>query len=349
MIRGSMQRRLIAAGVSLVLTLLSSSFASSEGHGPDGAPGKSKLSRALLDSKQGGSDELIDVIVTFKPGTQAAVKGLGPKLGGRAKGSLSKLPFQTLQIPASALEALAANPAVEFVSPDSTVYAASPAARETARVPGSATASNSQNQGWRGAGVTVAVVDTGVYPHADFYALAGQLDFVNGKNAVPMSPSDPYGHGTHVAGMIGADGRNSYQGKFQGVGTQAHIVSLRALDPIGKGSVSDVLRALDWLVTTGIPQGVRVVNLSMGKSVDDAQVHDPLVAAVEAVWDAGAVVVVSAGNYGKDGHYTITSPGNARKVITVGSLTDNATGTNFDDDYVSTFSSRGPTNYDKVL
>jgi serine protease AprX len=350
MIRGSILRRLVAAGVSLVLPLLASPFALSEEHGPEGAPGQSKLSRNLESREGGASDEMVDVVVTFKPGARATVKGLGVKLGGRAKRSLSTLPFQSLQIPARSLEALARNPAVEFVSPDSAVYAASPAARETARVPGSATASGSANQGWRGQGVTVAVVDTGVYPHGDFYSLGGQLDFLNGAHAVPMTPNDPYGHGTHVAGMIGADGRNSTAGKFQGVGTQAHLLSLRALDPTGRGSLSDVLHALDWLVTTGISQhNVRVVNMSMGKSVDEAQALDPLVIAVEAVWDAGAVVVVSAGNYGKDGHYTVTSPGNARKVITVGSLTDNATGTNFSDDYVSTFSSRGPTMYDRVL
>ena len=65
--------------------------------------------------------------------------------------------------------------------------------------------------------------------------------------------------------------------------------------------------------------------------------------------DAGFVVVASAGNYGRDGHFTITSPGNSRKVITVGSLTDSGTGTNFADDFVSTYSSRGPTQYDHVL
>jgi serine protease AprX len=341
-----MLRRLIAAGVSLVLPLLASPFALANNRGSEG-PGQSKLSRSL----QGGAhDDMVDVIVTFKPGARAAVRGLGAKLGGHAKHSLSTLPFQTLQIPSSALEALAANPAVEFVSPDSAVYAASPAARETTHVPGSATAPGSANQWWRGAGITVAVVDTGVYPHGDFYSLAGQFDFLNGAPALPMVQTDTYGHGTHVAGMIGADGRNSLYAKFQGVGTQARVLSLRALDPSGKGNLSDVLHALDWLLTTGIrQQGVRVVNLSMGKSVDEAQAQDPLVRAVEAVWDAGVVVVVSAGNYGKDGHYTITSPGNARKVITVGSLTDNGTGTNFSDDYVSTYSSRGPTMYDKVL
>ena len=71
--------------------------------------------------------------------------------------------------------------------------------------------------------------------------------------------------------------------------------------------------------------------------------------AVEAVWDAGIVVVCSAGNYGRDGRGTITSPGNSRKVITVGSLTDSGTGDNFNDDYVSTYSSTGPTRFDRFL
>src|SRR5688500_7520345 len=108
MTRGSALRRLVAAGMSLALSLVSTSLASAEGRGPDAAAGKNKLSRTLLESaKPGASDEMVDVIVTFRPGAQATVKGLGAKLGGHAKGSLAKLPFQTLQIPASALEALA--------------------------------------------------------------------------------------------------------------------------------------------------------------------------------------------------------------------------------------------------
>ena len=71
--------------------------------------------------------------------------------------------------------------------------------------------------------------------------------------------------------------------------------------------------------------------------------------AVDQLWDAGFVVVVSAGNYGRDGNFTITSPGNSRKVITVGSLTDSGTGSDFSDDYVSTYSSQGPTLGDHIL
>jgi serine protease AprX len=111
-----------------------------------------------------------------------------------------------------------------------------------------------------------------------------------------------------------------------------------------------VLAALDWILYPGKAQfDIRIVNLSFGKGVEEPQACDPLVQAVNAVWDAGVVVIVSAGNFGHSGHYTVSSPGNSRKVITVGSLTDAGTGTSYGDDFVSTFSSRGPTLFDHVL
>ena len=236
------------------------------------------------------------------------------------------------------------------------MHSASPPTRQTARVPGSTTALNTPNKVFKGGGITVAVVDSGVYPHGDFYGtLLAQYDFVtpNGPPATVVAQSsfeDPFGHGTHVAGMIGADGYNSSAYKYQGASTRAGIVSLRVLDANGQGQVSDVIAALDWIVETGVAtHGIRVVNLSLGKAVEEEQAQDPLVQAVNAVWDAGVVVVVSAGNYGASGAFTVTSPGNSRKVITVGSLTDNGSGTNYNDDSVSTYSSRGPTYYDHVL
>ena len=85
---------------------------------------------------------------------------------------------------------------------------------------------------------------------------------------------------------------------------------------------SDLLSALDWVVENAATYNIRVVNMSLGMGPEQEAALDPLVQAVETVWDAGIVVVCSAGNYGRDGNFTITVPGTSPKVITVGSLTD---------------------------
>jgi len=170
----------------------------------------------------------------------------------------------------------------------------------------------------------------------------------NVEITVEAEPNDPFGHGSHVAGVIGGTGNNS-GGAYTGVASGASIYSVRVLDREGKGVTSDVIAGLDWVLTNGATNKIRVVNLSLGKAVEESNTTDPLILAVEQVWDAGYVVVASAGNYGLFGNFTITSPGNSRKIITVGSLTDAGTGTDFSDDYVSTYSSRGPTLVDHVL
>jgi hypothetical protein len=159
--------------------------------------------------------------------------------------------------------------------------------------------------------------------------------------------NDALGHGTHIAGIIGGNGGSS--GQQPGVARGARIHQVRVLDGRGRGTVADLVAGLDWIYSNGAAKGIKVVNLSLGTGVSVAAANDPLVIAAERLWDAGFVVVASAGNYGIFGNMTITSPGTARKIITVGSLTDWGTGTNFSDDFVSTFSSRGPTMLDHVL
>jgi serine protease AprX len=122
-------------------------------------------------------------------------------------------------------------------------------------------------------------------------------------------------------------------GQHIGVASTAPIISLRVLNSSGKGTTRNVIAALDWVLANHEKHNIRVVNLSLGKVVTDSAELDPLVQATEAVWDAGVVVVAAAGNHGKQGSFTILSPGNSRKIITVGSLTDNRTGASFSDEY----------------
>jgi serine protease AprX len=122
---------------------------------------------------------------------------------------------------------------------------------------------------------------------------------------------------------------------------------VRVLDANGAGRTSDVIAALNWVLNNRETYGIRVLNLSLGHPVYEPAEQDPLVQAVDSVWDAGVVVVCSAGNSGRDGHGTISSPCNSRKVITVGALNDRNT-IESSDDTVTTYSSRGPTRLDLV-
>ena len=189
----------------------------------------------------------------------------------------------------------------------------------------------------QGSNVTVAVLDSGFATHDDLSAsnVVTQVDFTGAND-----PTDLYGHGTHISGIVA--GRGTVDGEHRGVAPGAKIVSLKVLDENGVGYTSGVIRALDWVLANQATYGIDVINMSLGHPVYEPAADDPLVQAAEMAWNAGIVVVASAGNAGADGHGTITSPGNSPRIITVGSLTDWNT-LDATDDATSTFSSRGPT------
>jgi serine protease AprX len=185
--------------------------------------------------------------------------------------------------------------------------------------------------------------------HPDIQTLTTVVDVVANPTASAAPPEtsvDPYGHGTHVAGIMVGNGSHS-DGRMAGVAPEATLISVRVLDGVGSGLASDVLAGLQWIQDHKTEYGIRVVNLSLGHPVVEPLADDPLVQAVDALWDSGIVVVCSAGNRGRSGHVTITSPCNSRKVITVGATNDSHTGP-IADDKIATYSSRGPTTFDLV-
>jgi serine protease AprX len=265
------------------------------------------------------------------------------------------LKLLAIRLPADALVELALEDSVDHVSLDDVVAASSVSSRVAANDP----VYPSGNTAYTGDDTGVAILDSGVAYHPDLSSYIKQYDFLDGKYPHPVlggddiekynssSRVDEYGHGTHIAGIISGRGKYS-SGDYSGPATRSEIVSLRVLDSSGQGSMSDVMAALDWLLQYGSYFDIGVVNLSLGKPVTESNETDPLVLAIEQVWDEGMVVVVASGNFGREGYFSTTSPGNSRKVITVGSLTDNGTGADFSDDYVSTYSSKGPTPGDHV-
>src|SRR5206468_11712244 len=111
-------------------------------------------------------------------------------------------------------------------------------------------------------------------------------------------------------------------GRYRGVAPKALIVSVRVIDQSGAGKTSDAIAGLEWVLNNRAKYGIRVVNLSFGHPINEPAMFDPLVQAVERTCQSGVAVVCSAGDLGRSGRFTITSPGNSVRAITVGRLTD---------------------------
>ncbi|GAA2967342.1 S8 family serine peptidase [Actinokineospora diospyrosa] len=172
--------------------------------------------------------------------------------------------------------------------------------------------------GLTGAGVTVAVVDTGVdQTHPDLASREiAQHNFTD-----EPTDADVVGHGTHVASTIAGTGA-----KYRGIASGAKILDAKALGLAG-GQLSWVIAAVEWSVANGAD----IVNMSLGAG--DTPEIDPLEEAVNRLSaEKGTLFVVSAGNSGRA--KTVGSPGSADAALTVGSVER--------DDSLSFFSSRGP-------
>ncbi len=214
--------------------------------------------------------------------------------------------------------------------------------------------------GLTGAGIGVAVIDSGVTTWHDDLTYAGTSSLVKVKNGQRVTafvdfvggrvaPYDDYGHGTHVAGIIAGNGYDS-SGARAGIAPDANLVSLKVLDGDGRGVISNVIAALEWAVTNRAAYNIRVINLSVGAGISESYNTDPLALAAKRAVDAGIVVVAAAGNLGhnaagKPQYGGITAPGNAPWVLTVGASSTEGTVTRKDDVYAP-YSSRGPSAVD---
>jgi serine protease AprX len=320
--------------------------------------GSRKMSKDLEGKNASGQ---VEVIVQFKQAPTARHHQKVFNRGGKLRQELGLVRSGAYSLPASALADLAADPDVAYIAPDRPLYSTnngSPTAvldyhTDTVNAP------VAWAQGLNGTGIGVAVIDSGIIDIPDFHAqnnlVVFSQNFVGGTSG---SANDQYGHGSHVAGIIAGTGNKStgsnYFYTFKGIAPNVSLINLRVLDQNGVGTDSQVIAAIQMAIQLKSKYNIRVINLSLGRPVYESYTLDPLDQAVEQAWKAGIVVVVAAGNEGRNnskntsGYGTITAPGNDPYVITVGAVKTMGTRSPAGDQ-IASYSSKGPTLYDHLV
>jgi subtilisin family serine protease len=205
--------------------------------------------------------------------------------------------------------------------------------------------------GITGKGVTIAVLDSGLWEHPSLKNdTSGQPRVIARYDAIDDVESgevfDESGHGTHMTSVLAHSGRVTRQGEpagyYKGIAPDARLVAVKAFNQEGQGKMLDIVRGIQWVVDKRVKYDIKVLNLSFASRPRWNYWLDPVNQAAMQAWATGITVVAAAGNEGPD-PMTIGSPGNLPYVITVGALTDSWTPEDRSDDYIPDFSSRGPT------
>ena len=173
----------------------------------------------------------------------------------------------------------------------------------------------------KGRRVRVGIIDTGIdYNHPDLTGnIKGGINTIDGFS--PQQFMDDYGHGTHIAGIIGATGRNA---RFIGINPYVDFYTVKAFDRKGKGNLSDIIEGLDWLYSNQ----VEIINMSFSTM----ETNNTFRRAIRYLDERGVILVAAAGNDG--GSDSVNYPGRFPEVIAV-SATDRL-------DRIASFSSTGP-------
>jgi len=332
----SLVRRLAALpalAVSLALVVGGTS-----GVAANAAPRPAGLDRGLATH----GSALSSVIVSGRAGAAAAVADAVRTAGGAHLRDLPIVNGVAADVPADHLASLArsagvlavtANRQLRFAGNDWDSNVSASAYAWTSQ----ATSTWAQT-GTKGAGIGVAVLDTGV---SDVGDLAGRVmhgpDFSGENN----NAVDSFGHGTVMAGIIAGSGVANGLSPRTGVAPGVNVIAVKAAGRNGATDISTILTAMTWIGAFKDTYNIRVLNLSWGVPSTQDPVIDPLNFAVEKLWTMGITVVAAAGNSGPNAG-TILKPGDDPLVVTVGAYDDHGNAS-LSDDSVPAWSSQGPT------
>lgn len=243
------------------------------------------------------------VIIVFK---NKADKNMVSKAKGSIKREYKNANVLSASVPSSKIKDLKNNPDIAAVEQDMIIKVKSQTIDWGVN---KIQAPISWNSNLTGKGVKIGIVDSGIANHEDL-TVAGGAAFTS----YTSSYSDDNGHGTHVAGIIGA--RNNSYGVI-GVANEASLYAVKVLDSSGAGYLSDIIAGIDWCITNNMD----IINLSLGSSTSSSALQQE----VDKAYSKGILVVAAAGNDGTSSGTsdTVNYPAKYSSVIAVGATDSN--------------------------
>lgn len=318
------------------------------------------LPQAAHASASSGFGDAISVIVRELPGAGDTPERAVRSFGGEVVRQVGVINGFVAKVPQGAVSLLRSSPSIHSITPDGTVQLLHDVGgfdgdKDPTSMYHVAQEEMGAGEYWNdmitGAGVDVAIIDSGVVP---VDGLTAPDKVINGPDlsfdsqVSSLRHLDAYGHGTHLAGIIAGKDlaapavvQKGDHDSFVGVAPGARIVNVKVADAQGSADVSQVIAAIDWVVQHRNSNGmnIRVLNLSFGTDGVQSYLLDPLSYAAEVAWRKGIVVVVAAGNRGSLPH-RLNNPAYDPYLLAVGaSATDGVYG--ITGDTIPEWSSRG--------
>ncbi len=294
-----------------------------------------------IGTAAGQAEPKVNVLIGFTHQPGPAEQALVGRAGGTIKYTYQLIPGIAASVRESAVDGLRKNPNVTYIEADGQVRAAvvttvpkgpkkdtkgtldwGVSRIDAEHVWGGAEAATNVTAGSNaGAGVDVAIIDTGIdLDHPDLASnIKGNVNLcfyydTNNSTKVACAPDgdDDNGHGSHVAGIVAAV--ENQEGVI-GVAPQANLYAVKVLDRYGRGWISDIVAGVEWSAGLNGGKKVDVINMSLVVKSDYQSLRD----AVTVAYNSGVLIVAAAGNAGtcSGGEDTVKYPGRYNVVIAV--------------------------------
>ena len=278
-----------------------------------------KIHTIVQNKIEESPEEVVKVLIKsedYKLEDETRIKSKVEKADGEIK--LKTKNYIAVEVPADKLKEIVSDDSVEKIYPDKIYYSTLDTSVGMINAP------SFWNQGYKGRGIKIAVLDTGI--DSTHSMLMGKIIAEKAFTGEDHT-YDVRGHGTHVSGI--AAGKDNGDG-YNGVAPEALLINAKVLkDEDGSGFTSQIIAAMEWAADPdGNPltdDGADIISMSIGGAY-----NDPDTPYIEAIRDAvrkGVVVVASSGNCGEgcpsdncNGYIGVTAPGNVKEAITIGSV-----------------------------